>query len=68
MLRKLAENDEAKEEKDDIDYDKTNEVDIDENGKVVETENYKIDDDIGRLTISTGPGPTWRCTKSSCLT
>ena len=39
MLRKLTEKDEAKEEKDDIDDDKTNEVDIDENGKVLKTEN-----------------------------
>ena len=68
MLRKLAEKDEAKEKKDDIGNDKTNEVEIDKNGEVLKTENYKINDDIGRLTISTGPGPTWRCTKSLCLT
>ena len=68
MLRKLAEKDEAKEKKDDIGNDKTNEVEIDKNGEVLKTENYKINDDVDKLTISTDPGPTWIGAKSSCLT
>ena len=45
MLRKLAEKDEAKEEKDDVNDDDTKEVEIDENGEVVETDNDELDDD-----------------------
>ena len=42
MLRKLAEKDESKKEKDDDIDDKTKEVEISENGEVVETDNDKL--------------------------
>ena len=42
MLRKIAEKDEYKKEKDDNISDATKEVEINENGEVAETDNDKI--------------------------
>ena len=57
MMCKIAEKDESREQKGDVDDNKTKEADIDKNREVVETENYKLSNNIDKIDNIDRPRP-----------